>query len=177
MSLLWIDTNVARSTEDLLQLSLLAQSRHVTVVVHPQVYLERRRQMQVHCAKRKIRFKPELFDSFLEEAGIQVFEMHFLRSTAAEWADALFSRYPTDEAWEAAKKATLGGELGKGFGTLPGQMPMTTDWLVALQVESDAGSFVITEDQGEEWRELRSAIPRRAFSWNEAFEWLKQLPA
>jgi len=133
--------------------------------------------MQVYCAQRHIRFKPELFDSFLEESGILVFEMHVVRSTAAEWADKLFERYPTHEEWESAKKATLGGDLSRGFVVLPGQMPMTTDWLVALQVESDPMSFVITEDQGEEWIALRSTSPRRALSWDEALEWLQQLPA
>jgi hypothetical protein len=175
--LLWIDTNVARSADDLSDLSELAQSKGVTVVVHPQVYLERRRQMQVDCARRKKHFSPEVFDSFLEEAGIQLFEMHLVRSSVAQWADILFSRYPTHESWEAAKKATLGGDLLKGFVVPPGQMPMTTDWLVALQVESDPSSFVITQDQGEEWRALRGAQPQRVFSWEEAVKWLQKLPA
>jgi hypothetical protein len=177
VSLLWVDTNVARSADDLYELSQLAQSKRVTVVVHPQVYLERRRQMQVDCARKNKRFNPEVFDSFLEEAGIQVFEMHVVRATAAEWADRLFARYPTHEDWEAAKKATLGGELRKEFVVLPGRMPMTTDWFVALQIEVDPQSFVITDDQKEEWRILRRTFPKRAFSWNEAIEWLKGLSA
>jgi hypothetical protein len=53
---------------------------------------------------------------------------------------------------------------------------MTTDWLIALAVEQDAGSLIITEDTGEEWRHLREAQPTRALAWDEALAWLNSLP-
>lgn len=177
MPLLWLDTNVARSVKDLRELARLAQRKQVSVVVHPQVYLERRRQRQVECAEAGTRFDSVLFDNFLEEHGIHVFEMRVGRSTASQWADTLFQRYPTHDGWEAAKKSTLGGELRQGFKVEPGQMPMTTDWLVALEVEHDPDSFVVTEDQGEEWKGLRKAQPQRLFSLKEALAWLQHLPS
>lgn len=177
MPLLWLDTNVARSVKDLRSLARLAHNKHVTVVVHPQVYLERRRQRQVECAEEGSVFDSALFDNFLEKFGIQVFEMNLGRSTASQWADTLFQRYPTHGAWEAAKKATLGGELKQGFKVEPGQMPMTTDWLVALEVEHDADSVIVTEDRGEEWKALREGQPERILSLNEAFGWLQSRPS
>ncbi len=135
--------------------------------------MERRRQMQVETGEA---FRPSIFDNFLERWGIQVFEMRFGHATASSWADMLFQRYPTHAEWEAAKKATVGGELKKGFVVEPGWMPMTTDWLVALEVEHDPESFIITADEGEEWRHLRQAVPRRALSLQEALDWLNGLP-
>jgi hypothetical protein len=55
-------------------------------------------------------------------------------------------------------------------------MPMTTDWLIALTVESDGQSRIITDDTREEWRSLREANPRRALRWDEAMDWLGSLP-
>lgn len=176
MPLLWVDTNVARSAKDLRNLANLARQKQVPLVIHPQVYLERRRQKQVECAEEGGAFNSVLFDNFLDRFGIQVFELHLARPNATAWADTLFLRYPTHAAWEAAKQATLGGELRKGFQVEPGRMPMTTDWLVALEVEHDPDSFVITEDQGEEWKALRDARPLRIFSLKEAFSWLQSLP-
>ncbi|WP_437636155.1 hypothetical protein [Sorangium sp. So ce854] len=86
-------------------------------------------------------------------------------------------RYPTDAAWELAKQRTLGGELRADFKVVPGKMPMTTDWLISLAVEEDAASRIITRDEGEEWRWLREAEPRRALSWDDAVTWLESLPA
>jgi len=107
---LWIDTNAARSVVDLHDLCRVAQSKGVEVVVHPQVYLERRRQERV---LRGDKFSEKLFDDFLNQVGISVTEALFDQRTAAIWADQLFQRYATHDAWEAAKKRTLGGELRK----------------------------------------------------------------
>ena len=170
---LWIDANVARSTVNIRALSRLARSKGVEVIVHPQVYLERRRQMRVQEGER---FKEALFDGFLRQQRINVFEAFIDQPMAAGWADELFRRYPTKDAWEAAKQRTLGGELRTGFAVEPGQMPMTTDWLIALTIESDLQSRVITDDKREEWKFLRDAEPRRAFRWKEAMEWLGSLP-
>lgn len=168
---LWLDTNVTRSVDDLKELSKLAQVKQVKVIIHAQVYLERRRQKQVELKKA---FKPKLFDKLLTQLRYEVPEMRVTRATAATWADTLYERYPDHVTWEFAKKATLGGELRKDFQVEPGRMPMTTDWLIALEIEHDRDSYVITEDGGEEWQVLRSE--RRVFGWSEAIEWLRSLP-
>ncbi|KYF90698.1 hypothetical protein BE20_45390 [Sorangium cellulosum] len=170
---LWIDTNVARSVTAIEELCSLAQSKGVEVVVHAQVYLERRRQMRTRAGGR---FSEVRFDGFLRQYGIQIIDIHLDHPTAARWADSLCYRYPTDRDWELAKQRTLGGELIADFKIIPGKMPMTTDWLIALAVEDDAASRIITHDEGEEWRRLREAEPRRALSWDEAVTWLQSLP-
>jgi len=55
-------------------------------------------------------------------------------------------------------------------------MPMSTDWLIALTVESDSQSWIITRDDGEEWKLLRETNPKRALRWDEAMDWLGSLP-
>ncbi|HZH15906.1 MAG TPA: hypothetical protein VE057_16265 [Archangium sp.] len=176
MQLLWIDSNVSRNPKNLRELTRLARGKPVTIVVHPQVYLERRRQMQVKCADEGKLFSSNLFDDLLGQLGVHVFEMRFDRSLASTWADLLFQRYRTHQAWETAKKGTIGGTLKEGFEVEPGRMPMTTDWLIALEVEHDPNSLIVTEDQGEEWKVLREVQPRRALSLQEAFDWLKTFP-
>ncbi|KYF65766.1 hypothetical protein [Sorangium cellulosum] len=143
-------------------------------MVHAQVYLEMRRQRRVLHGDG---FKETLFDGLLQQLPIRVIDIHLDQPTAARWADALCRRYPTDAAWELAKHRTLGGELNADFKIAPGKMPMTTDWLIALAVEDDETSRIITHDEGEEWRRLREAEPRRALSWDEAVTWLESLPA
>jgi uncharacterized Zn-finger protein len=170
---LWIDTNVARSTVKMRDLSRLAQRKGVAVIVHPQVYLEMRRQMRV---EKNDGFKQGLFDGFLRQHRVNVFTAVIDQLVAASWADELFQRYPTKEAWEGAKQRTLGGELRKGFEVEPGQMPMTTDWLIALTIESEPQSWIITHDKREEWKFLRDSEPKRALRWDEAMEWLVSLP-
>ncbi|WP_437734783.1 hypothetical protein [Sorangium sp. So ce1335] len=171
---LWIDTNAARNPRAIRDLCRLARSRGVEVVVHAQVYLERRRQQRAHLGDR---FLETAFDDFLTQHRIRVVDIHLDQATAARWADDLCERYPTDAAWELAKHRTLGGELSADFKIVPGKMPMTTDWLIALAVEDDAASRIITQDEGEEWRWLREAEPRRALSCDEAVTWLQSLPA
>ncbi|WP_437297550.1 hypothetical protein [Sorangium sp. So ce426] len=171
---LWIDTNAARSVIDIEKLCILAGSKRVEVVIHAQVYLERRRQMRV---SKGARFSEVRFDGLLRQFGIQIIDIHLDHPTAARWADSLCQRYPTDRDWELAKKRTLGGELNADFKVIPGKMPMTTDWLIALAVEDDPASRIITHDEGEEWQRLREAEPRRAFRWDEAVTWLQSLPA
>ncbi|WP_437897652.1 hypothetical protein [Sorangium sp. So ce124] len=171
---LWLDTNAARSVQNLRRLCRLARSRGVDVVVHAQVYLEMRRQKRVLHGEG---FKETLFDDLLEQLPIRVVDIYVDQPTAARWADGLSQRYPTDRDWELAKQSTLGGQLIADFKSIPGKMPMTTDWLVALAVEEDAASRIITHDEGEEWHQLRVSEPRRALSWDEAVAWLQSLPA
>lgn len=170
---LWLDTNVARSTARLSEICSLARRKGVEVAVHPQVYLERRRQMRIETGPS---FDAALFDSFLQRKGIQVPAFTLDLERAGSWADTLHKRYPSEVAWESAKQRTLGGELRKAFSVLPGDMPMTTDWLIALTVEHDISSWIITEDDGEEWVLLRDTAPPRVLRWNEALAWLRALP-
>lgn len=173
---LWIDTNCARSVIDLRDLTRLARVKGVEIAIHPQVYLERRRQRRGECTKEGKPFKAAIFDGFLSRETIVVVDFLFDQRTAAAWADELDRRYPTDEAWEGAKKATIGGQLRDDYEVLPGKVPMTADWLIALVVERDPVARIITNDGGEEWRALRGMQPPRALSWNGAMDWLQGLP-
>ena len=170
---LWVDTNRVRSVTKLRALGLLARRKQVEIVIHAQVYLETRRQRRVQLGAG---FDEQTFDSFLTMEKIVVHEVVLDQPTAATFADALHRRYPTNEHWELAKKQTLGGELRADFKVEPGKMPMTTDWLIALAVELDPESRIITEDGKEEWRHLREAEPKRALGWDEAVAWLETLP-
>lgn len=172
MTHLWIDTNCARSAAKIADLARLARTKGVRVRISPQVYLERRRQMRVECEERGKAFHPAAFDDFLTQNDIEVPPLGFDQKTAGSWADMLCQRYPTSRAWETAKQRTLGGQMLAGFEVLPGDMPMTTDWLIALTVEGDAAARIITRDTGEEWRVLRDMTPPRALTWEEALEWL-----
>ncbi|MDI1433783.1 hypothetical protein [Polyangium sorediatum] len=169
---LWIDTNCARSAKKLRLLLPLARKKGVTIVIHPQVYLERRRQMRVEKGEA---FSSQLFDDLLAQLGIEVSRLELDQALAAGWADTLYARYPTSGGWEEAKQRTLGGMRSLGFEVLPGDMPMTTDWLIALMVEEEVSACAITHDSGEEWKVLRES--RRLFSWSEAIAWLESLPS
>ena len=170
MPLLWLDTNAARSAEDLRKIAGAARDSSVSVVIHTQVYLERRRQQQ---ARLGARFDSGVFDQLLERLQFEVVEMVLTRAVASRWADTLARRFPADREWELAKKATLGGELLKGFEVPPGSMPMTTDWLVALEIEHDPDSYVFTKDTGKEWETLREAEPQRVFtSLPDVLQWI-----
>ncbi len=173
---LWIDTNSARSVVELRDLARLAKAKGAQIAVHPQVYLERRRQMRAECAREGQVFSAAVFDGFLGREKIVVPDFVLDQRTAAAWADDLDGRYPTSEAWESAKKSTIGGQLRDGFQVLPGDMPMTTDWLIALVVERDPAARIITRDEGEEWRVLREMQPPRALTWEQAMGWLGGLP-
>jgi hypothetical protein len=173
---LWIDTNCARSVTDLRALARLGKAKGVEIAIHPHVYLERRRQMRADCTKKGTLFEARVFDGFLSRETITIVDFLLDQQTAATWADVLDRRYPTDEAWEGAKKATIGGQLRADYEVLPGKVPMTADWLIALVVERDPVARIITHDEGEEWRELRGMQPPRALSLNGAMDWLQGLP-
>ncbi len=173
---LWVDTNSARSVVDLSKLARLARTKGAQIAIHPQVYLERRRQMQAECTRKGELFSAAAFDGFLRREKLVVQDFVLDRSTRRRLGRRARRRYPTDEAWERAKQATIGGRLRAHFEVLPGEMPMTTDWLIALVVEGDPASRIITLDQGEEWRTLRDMQPPRALSWDQAVDWLRGLP-
>lgn len=70
MKKLWIDTNEARSVVRLSKLCALARPKDVPIVIHAQVYLERRRQMRVDCAANCKVFSEAIFDGYLAGEGI-----------------------------------------------------------------------------------------------------------
>jgi hypothetical protein len=173
---LWIDTNSARKAVPLRDLARLGKEKGVQIAIHPQVYLEMRRHMRAWCRARGVLFDEGAFDGLLEQAEIAVIALKFDQLTAGAWADELARRYPTDKDWELAKKSTIGGQLRADFEVLPGKVPMTTDWLIALTVEGEPASRIITMDTKEEWRALHAMVPPRALSWEEALAWLRGLP-
>lgn len=121
------------------------------------------------------KYSQSYVDSFLSQQGIRVESMHLDTSAAERWAERLHERYPSDDAWEQAKRSTLGGELRKEFVHEPGRMPMTTDWWVALQVEDTAEDRIIVDDAGGEWRGLREM--GRAMTSIAGLEWLTSFGA
>ena len=50
---------------------------------------------------------------------------------------------------------------------------MTTDWLMSLEAER-RGAYVAVGDKGEEWEALRAMIPKRALSYEETLNWLRE---
>jgi hypothetical protein len=107
------------------------------------------------------------------DSSVVVDEMHLEKSRAERWAERLHQRFPTHEAWEEAKRSTLGGQLRAEFIHQPGQMPMTTDWWVALLVEDEPDDRIAVDDEGGEWSALRDGD--RALRSDEALEWLQSL--
>lgn len=170
---LWFDTNTLwRRPSEQRELTELARSRGFSPVVSAQVYLEDRRQTRVRSAALGRPFDERVNDALFSQL-YEVIDVPLDRATAARWADRLAVRYPGPDAWKQAKRATLGGKLRDAFEVLPAHLPMTTDWLIALAVEDDAQSRIVTEEGGEEWSFLRSE--GRVMSWKESLAWLASM--
>lgn len=167
---LWIDSSVAYKPGTLHSICKLATTRRVELVVHPHVHLEMCRRLRCQFGPR---YSPSYMTSFLEQLRISISTMLLDRTVAERWAGHLHGRFPTDEDWESAKHSTLGGELRADFTHLPGRMPMTTDWWVALQVHEATEDRIVVDDQGGEWAALRGA--GRALTAAEALAWLDKL--
>jgi hypothetical protein len=168
----WIDSNVAFDPSKVRRLAELAQQKGVRLLVHAQVHLEICRQQRV---KHGAKFSPTLIDSFLDTLGIQVAEARLDRGAAERWAELLYQRYPTSDKWKAAKLLAVKAKLPESTSLPARRVPMTTDWLIALEVEHRA-AVVVVEDQGEEWSTLRSKAPCCALSFEEALRWLSERP-
>jgi hypothetical protein len=168
--LLWLDSNVARSPGKVRELSKLAQQKGISVVVHAQVHLEICRQVRV---REGAEFSQELIDSFLETHRVPVIGAQLDRSAAESWAELLQKRFPTSEAWKKAKLSAVKARLPSEAEVNAHRVPMTTDWLIALEVER-RGSYIAVEDKGEEWKALREMTPKRALSYEEALRWLSE---
>lgn len=167
---LWLDTNVAWSPGKVKDLATLAGKKGVRVVVHAQVHLEIWRQRNV---KDGPDFDAQLVESYLQQLGIQVFDVMLDRAAAERWGERLAKRY--DKGWPDAKLSAVKAQLPAGTKLPSHRVPMTTDWLIALAVEDDAG-IVAVEDKGEEWSALRNCNPKRAMSFKECLAWLQALP-
>ncbi len=170
---LWLDSDIARSVRQARRLAELARAKGVRVVVSAQIHLEQCRQVRASAAKQGETFVQAKIDEFLRQTGIEVDPVTFDRFTAEVWAELLHERYSTDDAWRQAKLDSLKARIPQAVS--PDRIPMTTDWLVALEV-ARSGAFVAVNDQGPEWRALREASPPRAMRFEDAMKWLESEP-
>ena len=132
---LWLDTNVAWSAQNVRTLGKLALKKGVRVVVHAHVYLENWRQMRV---EKKEAFSAQLIITLLKQYKITVFEMVLSQTVAERWGELLAKRYPAADDWSKAKLRSIKARLDDETSIREKKPPMTTDWLVALAVESRA---------------------------------------
>jgi hypothetical protein len=169
---LWIDSDVARSVPKVRQLAELAQAKGVKVVVHAHVHLEQCRQVREEAARVGKTFSPERMHTFLNQLGVEIAEAKIDRASAEAWAELLHERFPTSDAWKRAKLDAVRGRLPVDAALKADEVPFTTDWLVALEVER-RGEVIAVEDQGPEWRRLRELSPKQALTFEEAMDWLR----
>jgi hypothetical protein len=169
---LWVDTSIARSLKKLRILAELAQPKGVRVVIPAQVHLESYRQTREAAASRGAVFTVEQFRSGLAQLNIRVADMMLDMPTAEAWGEIIYGRYPGGDAWKAAKLSCLRARLPAEAELSADRVPLTTDWLMSLEVERQ-GYYVAVEDRGEEWAGLRAATPKRALTYEEALAWLR----
>ena len=184
---LWLDTNVAWSPPKVRKLGELARQKGVQVFVHAQIHLEIWRQRHIKDGED---FLADLIWDFLQQLGIKVFDVVLDQATAERWGERLAQRYPDDDwqmsrkiagkakhpkdmAWKTAKLSSVRAQLPEQASISVHDVPMTTDWLVALAVEDYAG-YIAVEDKGAEWDALRDA--GRALTFEESLAWLQDLP-
>jgi hypothetical protein len=117
-------------------------------------------------------FSDGYIQSSLEQLGIEVVEATLDRATAEVWARLLDQRYPTGEAWGQAKLDAVRARLPVGANLPSERVPMTTDWLIALEVERQCATVAV-DDKGIEWMALREMSPCCALSYDEAMRWLQ----
>lgn len=170
MAELWLDSNVARSVPKVRQLAELAKRKGVQVLVHAQVHLEICRQQRERLGAA---FSQERVTTFLDQLGIEVAAAQLDRAAAERWAEILDRRYPSSDAWKKAKLSAVKAKLPDDAVLPAHRVPMTTDWLIALEVQH-RGAIIAVQDQGEEWGALRAAMPKRALSYDEALRWLDE---
>jgi hypothetical protein len=155
--------------------------------VHAQVHLEIWRQRQIKDGED---FGADMIWSFLQPLDIKVFDVVLDQATAERWGERLARRYPDEDwqkirtsagktkqpkdmSWKTAKLSSVRARLPEEASVSVHDVPMTTDWLVALAVE-DHGGYVAVEDKGAEWDALRNA--GRALTFKESLAWLQDLP-
>jgi hypothetical protein len=159
---LWLDSTIAHNLVQVKVISERARSRGYRVLVHSQVHLEQSRQVRV---EKKAAFRIDLMDRLLVRHGIEVFDAHLNKASAESFAEILAKRFPSRADWQTAKMEAIKAQLGPSA-VVGNQPPMTTDWLVALEVERDPTAIIVTDDQGPEWNGLRQVS--RALTYVEA---------
>jgi len=167
---LWLDSSVIRAKQRVLApLVELARSRGLNVLVHAHIHMEMCRH---HRESKGERYSQPLIDTWLNQMGIVVADFHLTKQTAEECAAMLHRRYPTSEAWKAAKLSSVRARLTTEATLKEEKVPMTTDWWVALEVERLNG-YIAVEDKGDEWSALRLMKPCRALSYDACMDWLR----
>jgi hypothetical protein len=166
---LWLDSSIAFGQRRARTLAIAARARGVRMFVHAHIHLEQCRQVRVDA---KSSFSARRIESYLEGLGIEVVSATLDRDSAEAFAAQLAARYPSIEDWTEAKLSAVQARLPSA--ELSKSVPMTTDWLVALEVER-RGAHIAVEDQGEEWRHLRDV--GKALSFDQALAWLEVLPS
>jgi len=144
---LWIDSDIARQTRKVAELAELAQVKGVRVVVHAHVHMEQCRQVREEAAKNGKVFAQERITSFLDQLNVEVEPATIDRTTAEAWAELLHQRFPRGEDWKRAKLSTVKARLPDDAKIRANDVPFTTDWLVALEVER-RGVLIAVEDKG-----------------------------
>jgi hypothetical protein len=170
---LWLDTSVAWSASRVRVIANLAQAKGIKVVVHAQAHLETCRQTREAAARDGKDFSADRIRSFLEQLEIEVADGSFDQATVEAWAELLHLRYPTSKDWRRAKFLTVKASLPPEAHISVESVPMTTDWLMALEAERQ-GAYVSVGDKGEEWEALRAMNPKHALSYEETLAWLKE---
>ncbi len=176
---LWIDSNVLRrARSDLERLAELAAQKGVRLVVHPENHLEVCRHLLWSMRKRGMPFSRSYIDASLRQLGIEVVEVTLDQAKVEGWAELLDRRYPERDDFAAAKLEAVRSRLPDGYevsskGISKG-VPMTTDWLIALEVEA-RGDTIAVEDKGPEWASLRREDPPRALSYEDVLRWLSAM--
>ena len=171
MPRLWLDSTVARIPRQIEDLSDLATPRGIKIVVSAHIYLEQYRRERTRSGER---FSIEIFNGFLKRLGLEVMEISLTRQLAERWGERLYKSYPTNDLWQGAKRKSVKAKLPDGAINERHRIPMTADWLVALQVEDDAEGYVVTDDKGPEWDALRKE--GRAKKLEEVKSWLEGFP-
>lgn len=173
---LWLDSSVIHlGGRKLDELAKLAKSKGVKVVVHAHIHLETCRRLRESKRAKGEAYSQSHVTTSLDQLGIAIADVTFDRATAEAWAESLGRRYPTSADWKRAKADSVRARLPAGATVPASEVPMTTDWLVALEIER-RGDVVAVEDKGEEWQILRSADPCRAFTYDAAMTWLGARP-
>jgi hypothetical protein len=171
---LWLDSSVVLQLKEskLRELTDLAREKGIRVVVHAHIHLEMCRNLREKMRTKGMEFSPSYVRSHLDQLRIEVAEAALDRAAAEEWALLVDQRYSTDEAWQQAKLDAVRARLPEGAHLRADRVPMTTDWLVALEIERQ-GAYVAVGDKGIEWRALREMNPCRALSYDDAMRWLQ----
>jgi len=166
---LWVDTSVVwgPTATKLRTIAELARESDVKVVVPAQVHMETYRQERTRHGEA---FSIHVFRGIFQQLRVELAEMKLDMSGAEAWGELLCRRYRSEEAWQAAKLKCIKARLPADATFQAKRVPMTTDWLMALEIER-RGFYVAVEDADEEWQALREL--KRAFTYEETLAWLR----